>query len=310
MERQRSARSVSRPAWDRLTGAEFDGEVLAVFRRACILKVTPCSTVDESEGSALALVLPEIGDGPLNIVLDAQVNVMAGFQRGQAACFHHNSLRIGGVCVPFERASIWEPRPDWDELRSRNEAMTRTLEMVLSLARHDAPSTSIMAMLDPAICVGVLQLSVREFFAAARRGMKALEVGWKGEISALRTGVSRLAGLGPGLTPAGDDFLAGVMLCLWLRHPEPLVACRSILQVAVPRTTLFSAAMLQRAAVGECSADWHRLLYAIASGDREGIGVATRPVLAHGNTSGGDTLAGFLWMSRPQHKMQSARSRP
>lgn len=298
-----SARSVSRPAWDRLGAARFDGEVLAVFRRACLLRARSYSAADESAASVLALVLPAIGDGPLNIVLDEQSNALAGVQPGQAALFLDDRLRIGGLCVLFERASVWEPRPDWKELRSRCEAVTGELELILRLAQRDAPSTSIMAMLGPSVCAEAPRPSVREFGSAVRRGLKALEAGWKGETGALNDGVSQMAGLGPGLTPAGDDFLAGAMLWLWLRHPEPLVACQSILQAAAPRTTLFSAALLERAAAGECNADWHRLLYAIASRDRQRTGAAVRPVLANGNTSGGDTLAGFLWMSRLQHAM-------
>ena len=249
MVRQISARSVSRPIWDRLTDAEFNGEVMAVFRRTCILKVNPCFAMDESEISIIALVLPEIGDGPLNIVLDEN-STLNDIQLGQVACFHRDGLHIGGLYVLLKRASIWEPRPNWDQLRSQYETVSRELEFVLSLARRYAPSTSMLELLSPTTYVEASKPPLRECFAAARRGMKALEIGSKRGTNALQIGVSQLAGLGPGLTPSGDDFLAGVMLCLWLSHPAPLGVCRSMLQVAVHRTTLLSAALLQRASMG------------------------------------------------------------
>ena len=254
--------------------------------------------MDETCASVLALVLPEIGDGPLNIVLDDHVNELIGFRSSQTACVRRGELHIGKTCILLERASIWEPRPDWIGLRSKSEEVTRALELGLSPAQREASSTSILEMICSSVGPEATQPTFREFFSAARRGMEALEEGLKGESVALHAGVSQLAGLGPGLTPAGDDFLSGVMLCLWLRHPDPRVVCRSILQVAVPRTTLLSGAMLQRAGAGECPADWHCLFYSIATGDRERVGVALRRILAHGNTSGGDALAGFLWMSR------------
>ena len=290
-----NARSVSRPAWNALGDAEFNGEVLAVFRRACIIRARPCSAPDDDEAPVIALVLPEIGAGPLNIVLDGPAAALTGIRPGAGACFQGGSLCIGLLRVLFKQATIWEASPDWDQIRSRHEALTGGLEFVLSLAQRHAPSASMLELLGPAVYG---QPPYNECCAAARQGMKALEAGWRGEAGALEVGAAQLAGLGSGLTPAGDDFLAGVMLSLWLRHPAPFVICRSIVQVASPRTTLLSAAMLQRAAAGECSADWQRLLHALVNGDRERTGSATRSVLSHGYTSGGDMLAGFLWMSR------------
>lgn len=259
--------------------------------------------MDETGTSVLALVLREIGDGPLNIVLDDQVNKLIGFRSGQTACFQRGELHIGKACILLDRASIWEPHPDWNGLRSKSGEVTRALESALSLVQFETSSTSILEVVDPSVCPKATRPTLREFLRTARRAMDALEVGLKGEPGALRAGVSRLAGLGPGLTPAGDDFLSGVMLCLWLRHPDPLAACRSILQVAVPRTTLLSGAMLQRAAAGECNADWHHLFHSVATGDRDRSGVAAGRILAHGNTSGSDTVAGFLWMSRLQRRL-------
>jgi hypothetical protein len=100
------------------------------------------------------------------------------------------------------------------------------------------------------------------------------------------------------LTPAGDDFLAGVMLWAWLAHPSPHRVCQILLEEAVPRTTVLSAALLSAAAVGECSAPWHRLLQALPAGDEHGITKAAHHVLSFGNTSGADSLAGFLWIAR------------
>lgn len=300
IENHCTSRSVSRPAWDRLANAAIDGEVLAVFRRSVVLKFKSRSAMDETGASVLAVVLPEIGDGPLNIVLDEQVNELTGFRSNRTVCVRRGELHIGKTCILLERASIWEPRPDWIGLRTKSEEATGALELGLSPEQREASSTSILEMIYPSVGSEAIQPTFREFFGAARRGMEALENGFKGEPGALHAGVSLLAGLGPGLTPAGDDFLSGVMLCLWLRDPDPSVLCRSIVQTAIPRTTLLSGAMLQRAGAGECAADWHCLFHSIATGDREGAGVALRRILAHGSTSGGDALAGFLWMSRLQ----------
>jgi hypothetical protein len=129
----------------------------------------------------------------------------------------------------------------------------------------------------------------------ARQAAEALAAGWAGDVAALRRGAERLAGLGVGLTPSGDDFLAGFMLRAWLAHSEPEPFCHHVVEAAAPRTTALSAAFLRAAARGECSAAWHVLLAALAGPGPAPLDEAVGGVLAHGHTSGADMLAGFLW---------------
>ena len=94
----------------------------------------------------------------------------------------------------------------------------------------------------------------------------------------------QLAGLGPGLTPSGDDVLLGVMYALWVWRPdEPLI--QTIGHAANPRTTTLSAAFLTAAMAGEATNHWHDLVMG-------GPGAANR-LLALGQTSGADAWAGF-----------------
>jgi hypothetical protein len=115
-------------------------------------------------------------------------------------------------------------------------------------------------------------------------------------LTRLRAGAAHLAGLGGGLTPAGDDFLTGAMLWAWLAHPTPNNYCGVLLSASMTQTTMLSAALLQAAARGECSAPWHSMFRALVGGSDTNLAEAVQCVLAHGHTSGADTLAGFLWM--------------
>jgi hypothetical protein len=118
----------------------------------------------------------------------------------------------------------------------------------------------------------------------------------------LRAGIRRLCGLGEGLTPQGDDWLAGWLLALRLADPpdadgwgvEALGGI--VLDAAVTRTTLLSRAFLACAAAGESSERWHQLLRSMAenpTNERE-IQRSTRSVLSQGATSGAAMLQGFL----------------
>jgi hypothetical protein len=167
------------------------------------------------------------------------------------------------------------------------------LDRVLAAALRQAPRGSLLDLLDNGAGG---RGTVGQTLQAARQAAEALAAGWTGDVDALRQGARRLAGLGGGLTPAGDDFLAGAMLRAWLAHPAPEAFCRPIVDVAAPRTTALSAAFLRAAARGECSAAWHALLAALAGGGPAPLDEAVCGVLAHGHASGADMLAGFQWM--------------
>ena len=84
------------------------------------------------------------------------------------------------------------------------------------------------------------------------------------------------------------------MLWTWLCHEKPQMICGDLLHAAVPRTTALSRAFLRAAANGDCSAPWHRFLSALQKDAKEELERAVREVLSHGQSSGADTLAGFL----------------
>jgi len=268
------ARSISRPVWDRLKGGGLTGRIAAKYEHTVLLQ-------DES-GDLVALVTPEIGDGPLNTVLDTPDLGGLGDLRGLL-------LRP----ISLERATVWEPQPDWPGLRAARGAIAPRLACVRDIALECAPKCGLLALLGSDLRgLGNLGGLVA---TASRKGIDCLRAGWEGADAAqLRAGAEILAGLGPGLTPAGDDFLCGAMLWAWLAHCEPGPLCRLLAEAAAPRTTALAAALLRRAALGECSAPWHVLLAALRAGDGDALRPAVEGVLAQGHTSGADALAGFL----------------
>ncbi|HET6823298.1 MAG TPA: DUF2877 domain-containing protein, partial [Anaerolineales bacterium] len=108
---------------------------------------------------------------------------------------------------------------------------------------------------------------------------------------------SQLAGLGAGLTPAGDDFIMGAIHAVWIIHPLEVASAltQSIADTAAPLTTSLSAAWLRSAGQGEAGVLWHQFFEAL-------VGRVDAPtylqealdnILSVGETSGADALAGF-----------------
>jgi hypothetical protein len=290
------ARSVARPVQALLQPWALNARVLATFAHVCDL-VT-------AAGEVLALVDPEVGDGPLNLVVQAAapawedrepvsvLEALSSPKPGMPVQLEGSALLVGDLVVALEGAATWEPRPDWEALRARRVPMAGPLQRLRELALAQSPEESLLHLMQETATT--TRESARAAQAAARAAAAVLRAGWAGDVACLREGVAWLAGLGGGLTPAGDDFLCGVMLAAWLAHPDPDEFCLEVIQVAVPRTTLLSAAFLRAAGRGECSAAWHRLLPTLAADNRGEIAAAVQAVLARGATSGADALAGFV----------------
>jgi hypothetical protein len=286
------AYSISRPVRDLLRRCPFYARIQAVFDRACNLVTR--------EGEIVALVTPQVGAGPLSIVVNG---MEAGFcpEPGMAARVQGSRLLVGYQEIDFAQAQVWEPRPDWERLRRRRAYLVAGLAAVEEIARKlvgRQPRPSPLFSPSPLHSMergGGRRPETACCFGAAGVWGEALAhllAGWNGDVDRLREGAGQLAGRGIGLTPSGDDFLCGVILRAWLSHPQPEVFCRRVVDAAAPRTTTLSAAFLRAAGRGECNAAWQRLLDALATGLEAKDALAR--VLAYGATSGADTLAGFL----------------
>ena len=106
------------------------------------------------------------------------------------------------------------------------------------------------------------------------------------------SGLSRLLGLGCGLTPSGDDFLCGVLAgCLLSGNPEhPFIKhLKDMVKKKLTDTIDISAAFLSCALEAQFSLPVVSL-YGLPTSDE-----ILTSFLAVGHSSGIDTLCGILW---------------
>lgn len=128
----------------------------------------------------------------------------------------------------------------------------------------------------------------------ARRAAEAF-IGWLQGGAALPApaAASALIGLGPGLTPAGDDFVGGALIALHARGRRDAAARigRWALALAERRTGRISRAHLACAARGE----GHEALHALLAARDPDAAVAAMDALDRvGHSSGWDAAAGAL----------------
>ncbi|MBY3619381.1 DUF2877 domain-containing protein [Acinetobacter sp. CUI P1] len=116
-------------------------------------------------------------------------------------------------------------------------------------------------------------------------------------ISTAITHATSLIGLGPGLTPAGDDFLVGLFTVMGIENHQYFSHqsfCEEVVLHAKALTNDISYKALAKAAVGQVRESISDLMEALFRGSEEELLMALRRVLAIGSTSGTDIALGIV----------------
>jgi len=285
---QAKALTISRRVFDLVRKGGLTGHVLANYEHACNLAI--------SEREIIALVSPAIGNGPLNIVIEDRA-ALEHVTSGLPVLFRDGQLILGdSLVVLLDGARLWNAEVNWERLTSHKEKLEDSLALLcdwlLSLDAEKWPEKGdVIRSLHS-------QAFLTTAWARIRGLLQALQ---RGDRSGIRENAAHLAGLGPGLTPAGDDYLVGLMAGLraWPTMLEdsglsPGEACQIIFEATEGRTTLLSSAFLRSAKDGLFGEGWHELMAALAGGQALRIKRAAKRILSSGATSGADALVGFL----------------
>jgi len=273
------------------------GTIHSVFRKAA--NITHDSTI-------LALLSDELPRMPNSVRLRSVVTdkLLPNLQPGMKVCVGNDKLAIPSCNFSFHLSDtpLWEPRPDVTAYQWHRETVakhTRLLTQFFAQKQHQGGLAPLIGSL-------FLGQSPQET-PLSRMAMPKLrllaQASWRQNIAGIEEAVRGLAGLGPGLTPSGDDVLGGfaAIMALLSPHlsadflPRKYIAS-TIAAVAKPRTTMLSAVLLEYASRGEVSEQFGTLLLTLSypiEASETLLDAADR-VLAFGASSGGDTLLGML----------------
>jgi hypothetical protein len=310
---------IARGAAETVCGPVRGGYVHSVFRRAANLWASPHILLAITAPAAMRVPNGVVVGGPAGLP-DA---TLLGLRVRMTAWVGDGSICVpaAGLCIEAANASLWDPRPQYPEGLVAPAVLSQHLDRLAMLIRDysRAKRLSFASMLDPfsdrqpeGAALEPREEAHRERLASRARPavselVEGIVAGGTGRVS---SAARRLAGLGYGLTPSGDDFLTGVCGALGLAAAvlsdnvggRQTRSCRdqamAIAAAAVGRTTLLSATWLDFAARGEFSAEVGDLLVALADMNGDEIERAARQLLAVGGLSGLDTAVGVLLGSR------------
>lgn len=286
------------------------GRIHSVFARACNLQLDHTTL-----GPSLALLHPELPRTPWGLRLtegakgatdepDMHIRMDDVFSPGELFKILPESQEFlfpaSGLTLSFTNARVWDASIP---MHSEANALpsTKSLAVLTSLLAEHTPAefrnTENTQRNPPLADINTL---------VARR----LADGEKRIGAALRSKDGRmlaetaldLMGLGPGLTPAGDDLLMGVLAVLWLQAPEnpavvPLLdsLCQIIRTSSSDRTTPVAAVFMRHACAGLFAENILDVLGALLlPHPGPELRRAGHRLLAFGASSGADTLRGLV----------------
>jgi hypothetical protein len=269
-------------------GAHSTGTVLSVFRRSFYIQL---------DVYALCIGPPRLGKGPVNILIQAAEHTewpQLGLVPQQRVWVSRNVIDVANRArFDFTGAEVWRPpeppRFSFDDLRAGLKLLSQS-----ALRRSPGGLGATLAISDmltewpPSSDDPLLRLAQTPVRDAAAWIPRALAR--KNEPPP--PSLERLIGLGPGLTPSGDDFVGGLMVALHYLGFADVAAtiAEAALPVASRETNTISAQLLRCAAAGQASITLFDALDAILAGRR--LEASLDAIDAVGHTSGWDSLAG------------------
>lgn len=231
----------------------------------------------------ISLVSPDIGAGPFQIVvseLNTDFVQVLKHKPGSIVINDKEEISYPETQIYQSGFTIYHPEP---ALLQKNLSLLK--DMVVRSYR-ESPLVFLLT--------GKAYTASSAFDRGLRnRFAKAYEVLCRGSFA---DAVGKFKGRGWGLTPSGDDFNAGLLIGLYIRQlseKKELSNIRSCIYHNSLGTNLQVNTYLLQAWRGWFSERWKNLLAAIVERPDK-IEQAGEAILRQGETSGADSLAGFL----------------
>lgn len=244
-----------------------------------------------SDGNRLvSIVDPEIGAGPVNVVLDDR-------DRGTIDTL----LVATGFLLLNDRRYEIDPTLLYDssieDLECNGPILKASLRFLSRLLVEESPAKSLAFLLDSrklrCFRPGFETILANRIAEGANRLLAGDAV----------YGAAMLKGCGFGLTPSGDDFVAGVLVAMNLLRVNGIDLGSTIEKVysASRSENMLSGTFLRLAKEGRVTERTRALIAGLLSGDDEDVVRNGRELLLVGETSGADFAVGMLMTLENQH---------
>ncbi len=273
-------------------GASLRGRVRAVFQRSAHVAL---------DNGFLTLGSLDLPPHPYSILWDGYPG---GFVSGQAVTvtgdgvFADDRRLVALADLARFRPVLEYPRPA--EFRAIRQALAASRQTAAALPDKGGLHTLLLQRPRPAPSDVACRLPGAFADPGGRLCLRIAEALRQRRLDDLGQAARAMAGLGIGLTPSGDDFLAGVLTASRFHGLSlgRLVLSQATLTTlardCAVRTTPFSGFLLRCAAQGQVAAPISDWLEAVHAGNADRAEAAVAALAGIGHSSGLDTLMGLL----------------
>jgi Protein of unknown function (DUF2877) len=287
----------SRPILPIFKQRERAGTIHSVFQNAMNIVL---------DGSLLAVLSDALPRMPNSLRMPSSMvsDFLALMRPGMEVRVANNTLYIPyrDISIHLPETPAWEPRPNISAYRWDRKSVNRHTHLLTHFLAEKGLQCGLAPLIGPLFLEQPNQETPLSRMAMPNLRLLA-QASWQQDNAGIKEAIRGLAGLGPGLTPSGDDVLGGFAAIMALLSPQLSADVRSrkyiastIAEVAKTRTTILSAVLLGYASRGEVAEHIGGLLLALTLPIMATNAVldATDHVLTFGASSGGDTLLGIL----------------
>jgi uncharacterized protein DUF2877 len=240
-------------------------EVAAVYERSLYLR---------ADDVFVCIGEPVVGNGPSTLIVDCRLSEL-GLRPRVSATIADQKIAIGSTTFTLDRCTRWVP-PAWPAVPSPDRLTATCAALVRRLA-VGAPQHS------PLVSKRIARFEA--WLSAPRSTMEDVHC---------------IVGLGPGLTPSGDDVMIGALAMLDALNERDAHAslAHAINAIAPGQTSPLSHCFLRAAAAGHISERFHTIVSCVITGDVDHA-IATARTIGH--SSGWDMLTGAVIAARVRH---------
>ncbi len=290
------------------------GSVQSVFPRAANLLFG---------GRLLTLLARETPCTPNGLVLPlhSRQGPLADLQTGMAVIIERGTIHVptSSLRLSTQNSRPWDPHPHLAPASCTPERLERNVARLATLVAAKAPNGGLAALIHlpgsqapdqarayPLSSDAPASAEASLLLHTARPATERLLEGIiRQHMPSAHQGASALIGLGPGLTPSGDDIVIGLMAATILLSTALGIPGEfyqrlntELLALARNRTNKLSITWMEYARQGEVAEHLGRLFQTLVSDDSQRLEAAAQEVLDSGATSGGDLLTGVILGSR------------
>jgi len=219
-----------------------------------------------------------------------------------------NGIKISDI----KNSTIWYPpeAPDSESV-SEIEVVKLNLRVMRDVIYTSPSREGLVPLLENIELLGSIELFLKpqedSLVERARPGIeRTMWSLFAYDLETIIKSVNTLVGLGPGLTPSCDDFLAGLILGLSVGEEVLELGgledkrfyseiAERIYKEAQGKTTVFSLSMLREACEGVCPQVVINLIYSLLTSGPDKVADDSKILIKMGDTSGADIAIGLFY---------------